>query len=72
MTSHEDTHGARQPPVDPARALDELEERVLGRTVDPADGDRQRDRDPAGTQDTGDTDPVEGDSGTGIDQEPPG
>ncbi|WP_344022147.1 hypothetical protein [Pseudonocardia kongjuensis] len=85
MTSQEDQHDAGQPPVDPARALDELEERVLGRTTDPDPADRDEERaDGADTETDADadagagagadteTDPVEGDSGTGIDQEPTG
>ncbi|GAA1388976.1 hypothetical protein GCM10009613_27150 [Pseudonocardia kongjuensis] len=85
VTSQEDQHDAGQPPVDPARALDELEERVLGRTTDPDPADRDEERaDGADTETDADadagagagadteTDPVEGDSGTGIDQEPTG
>ncbi|MEU6698935.1 hypothetical protein [Pseudonocardia sp. NPDC046786] len=73
MTAQEDQHDAGQPPVDPARALDELEERVLGRTTDPDPADRDEGRaDGTDPETDADTDPVEGDSGTGIDQEPTG
>ncbi|MEJ8279917.1 hypothetical protein [Pseudonocardia spirodelae] len=59
MSDHE-----REIPLDPERAVDELEERVLGRRTD------------AGGADDDGHDPVDGagpgDPGTGVDGEPSG
>lgn len=65
VTSHDDPHGGEPAPVDPARALDELEERVLGRNTDRDRRDEHRDDDPEA-----EPDPVDGESGTGVDSEP--
>ncbi|MEV1292465.1 hypothetical protein [Pseudonocardia sp. NPDC049635] len=65
MTSHEDPRDGAHTPVDPVRALDELEERVLGRNTDHDRRDEHR------TEDSqAEPGPVDGESGTGVDAEP--
>ncbi|MFP5071939.1 hypothetical protein ACLFMI_20025 [Pseudonocardia nantongensis] len=63
-------HGA-DPRIEPERAVDEAENRVLGRRAeDPGDdGDREQDAEQPGP---GRADPVDDDSSTGINEESSG
>ncbi|MBP2367038.1 hypothetical protein [Pseudonocardia parietis] len=68
MTEQDGRNGpdpGQDAPLDPESAVDELEERIAGRrtgTDDSADSDEDDDG----------TTPVEGDSGTGVNEESPG
>lgn len=73
VSDDENDTGRTSPPIDPERALDELEERVLGRRVDAGDTDADR----GGSADAAsggaaEPEPVEGTgepggTGTGVD-----
>ncbi|GAA4994707.1 hypothetical protein GCM10025792_50810 [Pseudonocardia tropica] len=73
MSDDENDTGRASPPIDPERALDELEERVLGQRIDA--GDTEADRaESADTTSEGaaEAEPVGGagepdDAGTGVD-----
>lgn len=74
VSDDENDTGRASPPIDPARALDELEERVLGKRVDAGDteADREESSEDTTSEGAAEPDPVEGagepdDAGTGVD-----
>lgn len=73
VSDDENDTGRASPPIDPERALDELEERVLGQRIDAGDTEADREESADTTSEGADEpDPVGGagepdDAGTGVD-----
>lgn len=73
VSDDENDTGRESPPIDPERALDELEERVLGRRVDAGDTEAGREESADTTSEgAAEPEPVGGagepdDAGTGVD-----